>query len=101
LVPCESSFTADYVFCIKGISITNLAIDLMTEHREQRALTGMRAMIEAGDYPLNSRLPPERTLCERMGVTRAALRKALATLEAEGHIWRIWPRSPAGPTRRR
>jgi len=45
-------------------------------------------MIEAGDYPLNSRLPPERTLCERMGVTRAALRKALATLEAEGHIWR-------------
>ncbi len=45
-------------------------------------------MIEAGDYPLNSRLPPERALCATMGITRAALRKALATLEAEGQIWR-------------
>lgn len=63
-------------------------IDFMTQHQEQRALSEMRAMIEAGDYPLNSRLPPERALCETMGVTRAALRKALATLEAEGHIWR-------------
>lgn len=63
-------------------------IDFMTEHPEQRALSRMRAMIEAGDYPLNSRLPPERTLCGAMGVTRAALRKALAALEAEGHIWR-------------
>jgi DNA-binding FadR family transcriptional regulator len=60
----------------------------MTEHQEQRALSRMRAMIETGDYPLNSRLPPERTLCEEMGVTRAALRKALATLEGEGQIWR-------------
>ena len=60
----------------------------MAEHQEQRALSRMRAMIEDGDYPLNSRLPPERSLCETMGVTRAALRKALATLEAEGQIWR-------------
>ncbi len=45
-------------------------------------------MIEAGDYPLNSRLPPERALCATMGISRAALRKALATLEAEGQIWR-------------
>lgn len=60
----------------------------MTEHQEQRALAEMRSMIESGDYPLNSRLPPERTLCDTMGVTRAALRKALATLESEGQIWR-------------
>lgn len=60
----------------------------MTEHQEQRALSQMRAMIEAGDYPLNSRLPPERKLCDVLGVTRNALRKALATLEAEGQIWR-------------
>ena len=60
----------------------------MSEHQEQRALSRMRLMIEAGDYPLNSRLPAERSLCETMGVTRAALRKALATLEAEGQIWR-------------
>jgi DNA-binding FadR family transcriptional regulator len=63
-------------------------IDFMTEHHEQRALSQMRAMIEEGDYPLNSRLPPERTLCETMGVSRATLRKVLATLAAEGQIWR-------------
>ncbi|MDH5557125.1 MAG: GntR family transcriptional regulator, partial [Alphaproteobacteria bacterium] len=45
-------------------------------------------MLEAGDYPLNSRLPPERDLCEKFGVKRAVLRKSLAKLEADGHIWR-------------
>jgi len=63
-------------------------IDFMSEHQEQRALSQMRAMIEEGDYPLNSRLPPERTLCETIGVSRATLRKVLATLAAEGQIWR-------------
>jgi len=63
-------------------------IDFMTQHPEQRALSQMRAMIQDGDYPLNSRLPPERTLCETMGVSRATLRKVLATLAAEGQIWR-------------
>lgn len=63
-------------------------IDLMTEHPEQRALSQMRTMIQEGDYPLNSRLPPERILCETIGVSRATLRKVLATLAAEGQIWR-------------
>lgn len=63
-------------------------IDLMTEHPEHRALTKMRTMIQEGDYPLNSRLPPERVLCETIGVSRATLRKVLATLAAEGQIWR-------------
>ena len=48
----------------------------------------LRRMLEAGDYPLNSRLPPERDLCEKFGVKRAVLRKSLAKLEADGHIWR-------------
>ena len=45
-------------------------------------------MLDAGGYPLNSRLPPERDLCETIGVKRTVLRKALARLEADGHIWR-------------
>lgn len=34
------------------------------------------------------RLPPERELCELIGVSRGGLRKALAVLEAEGVVWR-------------
>lgn len=60
----------------------------MSQHEVDRTLSLMRQMIEEGDYPLNSRLPPERDLCERLGVTRNALRRALSTLESEGQIWR-------------
>lgn len=60
----------------------------MTQPQSDRALDRMREMIENGDYPLNSRLPPERELCHRLGVKRNALRRALASLEAEGQIWR-------------
>jgi len=60
----------------------------MSEHEFDRALNQMRQMIEDGDYPLNSRLPPERDLCVRLGVKRNALRRALAALESAGQIWR-------------
>ncbi|MDX1433123.1 MAG: FadR/GntR family transcriptional regulator [Gammaproteobacteria bacterium] len=52
------------------------------------ALTQLREFISNQDYPLNSRLPPERRLCEMLGVSRSALRKALSALEAEGQVWR-------------
>lgn len=60
----------------------------MVDKNEVEALAIMRRMIEDGEYPLNSRLPPERTLCAELGVKRTVLRRALAVLESEGHIWR-------------
>jgi DNA-binding FadR family transcriptional regulator len=58
------------------------------QSQEDMALSAIRGMLDAGDYPLNSRLPPERDLCETIGVKRTVLRKALSRLEADGHIWR-------------
>ncbi len=55
---------------------------------EDGAVTQLRAFLAQTDYPPNGRLPPERRLCEKLGVTRTALRKALATLESEGQVWR-------------
>jgi DNA-binding FadR family transcriptional regulator len=51
-------------------------------------LARLRAYIEGGRLPVDSRLPPERELSRALGVTRAGLRQALSILESEGQIWR-------------
>ena len=51
-------------------------------------LARLRKFIAERALPLNSRLPAERRLCDDLAVSRSALRKALAHLEAEGQIWR-------------
>ncbi|MSU90295.1 FCD domain-containing protein [Rhodobacteraceae bacterium 2CG4] len=48
----------------------------------------LRDLIAGGGYQPGDRLPPERELTERFGIKRAALRKALETLERDGLIWR-------------
>ena len=40
----------------------------------------------AGVYPPGSALPPERDLAERMGVSRATLREAIAALRTAGMV---------------
>jgi len=52
------------------------------------ALTQLRAYLVQSELPLDSRLPPERHLCQTLGISRAELRKALAVLESEGQLWR-------------
>lgn len=53
-----------------------------------RLVDQLKAHLAEQQYPLNQRLPPERSLCGRLGISRSSLRKALAVLEADGQIWR-------------
>lgn len=48
----------------------------------------VRQMIDTEGYVHSDRLPPERIMCTRLGVTRNQLRGALAELEGQGLIWR-------------
>ncbi|MYZ50048.1 FadR/GntR family transcriptional regulator [Propylenella binzhouense] len=52
------------------------------------ALTQLKAYLAQHELAPNTRLPPERELCEILGVSRGELRKALAVLEEHGDIWR-------------
>jgi len=55
---------------------------------QQKILVKLRKLVASGQFAINSRLPPERRLCEDLGVSRTGLRAALARLEAEGKLWR-------------
>ena len=46
----------------------------------------VRLLIAAGEFPAGSRLPAERKLAKRFGVSRPTLREALIALEVEGYV---------------
>ena len=46
----------------------------------------MSVLIDSGEYPVGSRLPPERELAERFNVSRPTIREAVIALEAKGRI---------------
>ena len=46
----------------------------------------LRSLITAGEFPSGSRLPAERELAKRFGVSRPSLREALIALEVEGYV---------------
>ena len=55
---------------------------------KEEAIAGLREMILNGVYPPQSRLPSERKAAQQLEVSRSTLRSAMATLEADGEIWR-------------
>ena len=46
----------------------------------------VRALIAQGEFPVGTRLPPERDLASQLGVSRPSVREALIALEVEGLV---------------
>ena len=60
----------------------------MKSKNNQHSVQRLRELLQSGRFPQKGRLPPERELSVELGISRAALRKALSVLEAENLIWR-------------
>jgi DNA-binding FadR family transcriptional regulator len=59
----------------------------MTDERLYQSIAGkIEGLIDSGKYPAGSRLPAERELAERFGVSRVAVREAQIALQAVGRI---------------
>jgi GntR family transcriptional repressor for pyruvate dehydrogenase complex len=58
------------------------------ENTDTGVLSRLRDFLATAALPDDGRIPPERELAEVLDVGRGALRKALATLQTEGVVWR-------------
>jgi DNA-binding FadR family transcriptional regulator len=55
---------------------------------QKEPVQALTTLLKSGQYPPQSKIPPERVLAAKLGITRTALRKALSVLEAQNRIWR-------------
>ena len=52
----------------------------------QRIAEAIAGLIDAGEFAPGDRLPAERDLARKLGVSRASLREALSALEIDGYV---------------
>ena len=69
-------------------------------HAFEGCVEQLATAIRLGVYPRGSALPPERELAERMGVSRATLREAIAALRSADFVNTTRGRSGASSPRR-
>ncbi|MEP9308362.1 GntR family transcriptional regulator [Enterobacter cloacae] len=62
------------------------AVILPEKKQYQEIGEDLRAQIIQGHYPVGSRLPPERNIAEKYGVSRTIVREALLMLELQGTV---------------
>jgi DNA-binding FadR family transcriptional regulator len=66
---------------------TSLPLEVLAPRRLYRLIADqLRQLIDGGEYPVGSRLPTERELAEKLGVSRPTVREALIDLEVEGRL---------------
>ncbi|HUG63201.1 MAG TPA: FadR/GntR family transcriptional regulator [Methylomirabilota bacterium] len=64
-----------------------MPIEIIVQRRLYRQVADqLRHLFDAGEYTVGDRLPSERDLAERMGVSRPTIREALIALEVEGRV---------------
>jgi DNA-binding FadR family transcriptional regulator len=64
-----------------------MPIELVETRRLYRQIADqVTRLIESGDFPAGARLPAERELAEKLGVSRPSVREALIALEVEGVV---------------
>ncbi|OYU74792.1 MAG: GntR family transcriptional regulator, partial [Burkholderiales bacterium PBB5] len=64
-----------------------MPIQTVTPRRLYRQIADqLRSLIHAGEFPVGTRLPPERDLAVQLGVSRPSVREALIALEVEGLV---------------
>lgn len=64
----------------------NLLRPARTGNAFEETLASLLRAIRLGVFPPESRLPSERDLAERLGVSRSTLREALSALQESGHL---------------
>jgi DNA-binding FadR family transcriptional regulator len=74
---------------VRQIAATEGALPLQTVEptRLYRQIAGQIAvLIDDGEFPAGSRLPPERALAQLLGVSRTSVREAIIALEIAGRV---------------